>query len=89
MHSLVVLDRYRYFDAMVPALIQKMDHYDDAVSNLAYKIIVSTNEQGNQRSREARIIFNTLRKIFFLTRKKLGDSAATDPRLRDKLDPTS
>ena len=86
MHTLLVMDRYRYFDSMVPALIQKMDHYDEAVVDLAYKSIVSINGQGNQRSREARIIFNTLRKMFFLTRKKLDDATVTDPRLRNKLD---
>ncbi|MBF0122788.1 MAG: hypothetical protein HQL21_05200 [Candidatus Omnitrophica bacterium] len=85
MHTLLVMDRYRYFDGMVPALIQKMDHYDDAVSDLAYKSVVSVNGDGNQRSREARIVFNTLRKMFFLTRKKLGD-VATDSRLRNKID---
>ena len=86
MHTLLLMDRYRYFDSMVPALIQKMDHYDDAVSDLAYKGIVGINEGGNQRSREARIIFNTLRKMFFLTRKKLGDAKGVDTRLRNKLD---
>ncbi|MBF0594705.1 MAG: hypothetical protein HQL22_07035 [Candidatus Omnitrophica bacterium] len=86
MHTLVILDRYRYFDAMVPALIQKMDHYDMAASEMAYTSIVHINDAGSQRAREARIEFNTLRKIFFLTRKKLEGADLTDIRLKAKLD---
>ncbi len=37
MHTLVVLDRYQYFESMVPALIQKMDHYNKVVSIMAYE----------------------------------------------------
>jgi hypothetical protein len=86
MHTLLVLDRYRYFDAMVPALIQKLDHYDKYVVELAYKSLEHINELGNQRAREARIEFNTLRKIFFLTRRKLAEADETDPRLKYKLE---
>lgn len=86
MHTLLVLDRYRYFDGMMPALIRKMDHYDQTVSDLAYKSIVNINQQGTQRSREARIVFNTLRKMFFLTRKKLGEPSSGNVRLSNKLD---
>ena len=86
MHTLMVIDRYRYFDAMVPALIQKIDHYDKYVSELAYRSLAHINELGNQRAREARIEFNTLRKIFFLTRRKLAEADGTDPKLRYKLE---
>ena len=86
MQTLVVLDRYRYFDAMVPALIQKIDHYDLTVSALAYDGIVQINQTGNQRPREARVIFNTLRKIFFLIRKRLPAMDETDIRLKEKLE---
>ena len=37
MHTLIVLDRYQYFESMVPALIQKMDHYNPVVSDMAYE----------------------------------------------------
>ena len=86
MHSLVILDRYRYFDAMVPSLIQKMDHYDVTASEMAYTSIMDINESGSQRAREARIEFNTLRKMFFLTRKKLEGADSQEPRLKMKLD---
>jgi hypothetical protein len=86
MHTLIVIDRYRYFDAMVPALIQKIDHYDKYVSELAYKSLEHINELGNQRAREARIEFNTLRKIFFLTRRKLAEADEGDPKLKYKLE---
>ena len=86
MHTLGVIDRYRYFDAMVPALILKIDHYDDVASVMAYKGVLDINASGNQRAREARIEFNTLRKIFFMSRKKLLAVDATDIRLRNKID---
>lgn len=86
MHSLVVLDRYRYFDAMVPALIQKIDHYDVTGSEMAYASTMAINDSGSQRAREARIEFNTLRKIFFLTRKKLDSLDPQESRLKMKLD---
>lgn len=86
MHALLVMDRYRYFDSMVPALIQKIDHYEKDVADLAYQSVVDINEIGTQRSREARIEFNTLRKMFFLTRKKLITDYQGDPRLKDKLE---
>jgi hypothetical protein len=86
MHTLVVMDRYRYFDSMAPALIQKIDHYDKYVADMAYQSLTHINGSGNQRAREARIEFNTLRKIFFLTRRKLSSADETDPRLKYKLD---
>jgi hypothetical protein len=85
MHCLVILDRYRYFEAMVPALIRKIDHYDNTASEMAYASIMDINALGNQRAREARIEFNTLRKIFFLMRKKLDAASPLDVRLKNKL----
>ncbi len=84
MHTLVVLDRFRYFDSMVPLLIQKMDHYDAYVNDLAYAALEDINSLGAARPREARIVFNTLRKTFFLSRKKLQTADPLDPRLRNK-----
>ncbi len=86
MHTLLVMDRYRYFDTMIPTLIQKMDHYEKYAAEIAYASIVHVNDLGNQRAREARIEFNTLRKIFFLTRRKLIDASDSDFRLRNKLE---
>lgn len=86
MHCLVIIDRYRYFDAMVPALIQKIDHYDAVASEMAYASVADINEKGSQRSREARIEFNILRKMFFLTRKKLEGSDPAEVKLKGKLD---
>jgi len=85
MHTLVLLDRYRYFDAMVPALIQKMEHYDAAVNDAAFLAVDEIVNIGSPRTREARIVFNTLRKTFFLARKKLQTANPQDPRLKNKL----
>ena len=62
MHTLCVVDRYKYFKSMVPVLIQKLDHYNSTVNEMAYGALNNLVETGNNRSREARIIFNTLRK---------------------------
>lgn len=85
MRVLVLMDRYRYFDAMVPALIQKLDHYDVAVNEWSYQALDNIINAGASRTREARIIFNTLRKTFFLQRKKLQDADLNDQRLKNKL----
>jgi hypothetical protein len=85
MHVLVMMDRFRYFDTMVPLLIQKMDHYDPYVNELAYAALENINGAGAQRAREARIEFNTLRKTFFLSRKKLKTADPLDLKLRNKL----
>ncbi|NLE64346.1 MAG: hypothetical protein GX606_00280 [Elusimicrobia bacterium] len=86
MHTILILDRYRYFDTMVPAIIRKMDHYEKSVSEQAYQAVQSVNQAGNNRSREARIVFNTLRKMFFLTRKKLPHASPDDVQLKRKLE---
>ncbi len=85
MRALVVIDRYRYFDSMVPLLIQKMDHYDPYVNEIAYAALEDINAVGNQRPREARIVLNTLRKVFFLSRKKIAKEDPAGPKLRNKL----
>ncbi|MBI4309504.1 MAG: hypothetical protein HY591_04145 [Candidatus Omnitrophica bacterium] len=84
MHTLVVLDRYQYFASMVPPLLQKMDHYNRVVSALAYDNLQETIKN-SIRTREARIVFNTLRKILFLSRKRLGNIQEPDQKLRQKL----
>jgi hypothetical protein len=85
MHALVVLDRYQYFVTMVPALIQKMDHYNPVVSSMAYEDLLGITKD-SLYPREARIVFETLRKIFFLSRNRLQNITTPDENLRQKLD---
>ncbi|MBF0521729.1 MAG: hypothetical protein HQL24_01590 [Candidatus Omnitrophica bacterium] len=85
MHTLCKIDRYKYFKTMVPALIQKLNHYNKTVNAFAYDSINELIESGNNRPREARIIFNALRNIFFLSRKRLADVKDPDEPLKQKL----
>ena len=85
MHTLIVLDRFQYFDGMVPALIQKMDHYNPVVSTLAYEDLLEITKD-SLYPREARIVFDTLRKIFFLSRNRLQNITTPDEKLQQKLD---
>ena len=85
MHTLLVLDRYQYFDSMVPALILKMDHYNRVVSALAFDNLQEILKH-SERNREARIVFNTLRKVFFLSRKRLDGVQKPDQKLQEKLE---
>jgi len=85
MHTLIVLDRYQYFSSMVPALIQKMDHYNSVVSNMAYDDLVEITKD-SLYTREARIVFDTLRKILFLSRNRLQNITTPDENLNHKLD---
>ncbi|MDP8212007.1 MAG: hypothetical protein P9X22_01790 [Candidatus Zapsychrus exili] len=85
MHTLCRLDRYRYFKSMVPALIQKMNHYNKTVNDIAYNSLSDIVEVGNKRTREARIVFNTLRKILFLSRRRLASIKEPSEKLKQKL----
>ncbi len=85
MHTLVELDHYQYFNSMVPALIVKMDHYNKVVSALAYDNLQELLKTST-RPREARIVFNTLRKMFFLSRKRLAVIQEPDQQLKEKLE---
>lgn len=86
MYTLCALDRYRYFGSMVPALIQKMDHYNSAVNDLAFESLDNLIiKSGASRSREARIVFDTFRKVLFLSRKRLIRIDASGPKLARKL----
>ncbi len=85
LHTLCRLDRYRYFKPMVPALIQKLDHYNATVNEIAFNSLNDIVESGNKRAREARIVFNVLRKILFLSRKRLASLSEPDPKLARKL----
>ena len=84
MHTLCLMDRYKYFKSMVPALIQKLDHYNSVVNELAYYGLNNITS-GHDRPREARIVFNALRDILFLSRKRLGNIKDPDERLTQKL----
>jgi len=46
---------------------------------------IYNSSSGTQRAREARIEFNTLRKVFFLSRKKIQGEDPQGPRLHNKL----
>jgi len=85
MHTLVVLDRYQYFESMVPALILKMDHYNSVVSNMAFED-VQTIIKDSLYPREARIVFDTLRKILFLSRNRLQHITTPNEKLKQKLE---
>ncbi len=84
MHTVVVLDRYDYFESMTSALIQKLDHYNRVVSANAYEALDSITT-GSTRAREARFVFNILRKTLFLSRKRLENVNEPDDRLKGKL----
>jgi len=85
MHALVVLDRYQYFEIMVPALILKMDHYNSVVSTMAFQS-VQTIVKDSLYPREARIVFDTLRKMLFLSRNRLGNITVPNAKLKQKLE---
>ncbi len=85
MHTLCRMDRYRYFKSMVPALIQKLDHYNNAVNETAFESLNQIIEAGSNRHLEARIVFNTLRKILFLMRKRLETIEEPNSQLTKKL----
>ncbi len=86
MYTLCLMDRYRYFFSMVPILLQRLDHYNKAVNELAYESLEDIINIGHNRTREARIIFNTLRKTLFLTRRNLAAMKEPTPRLKQKLE---
>jgi len=85
MHTMCVLDRYKYFKSMVPALIQKLTHYNSAVNELAFTALNDLIKSGQNRSREARIVFSTMRKILFLTRKRLAEIEKPSEKLARQL----
>ena len=85
MHALCAMDRYRYFQTMVPALIQKLNHYNSVVNEIAFHGLEELTTDSGKRPREARIVFNTLRKMLFLSRKRLANVSTPDERLAMKL----
>ncbi|MFH1360807.1 MAG: hypothetical protein ABIJ41_07245 [Candidatus Omnitrophota bacterium] len=86
MHTLLKMDRYKYFKSMIPDLIQELDHYNKTVNDLSYTAIDDIIKSGHNRPREARLVFNTLRKILFLSRKRLQNIKEPNEKLQHKLD---
>jgi len=86
MCTLCKMDRYRYFGSMVPALVQKLNHYNTTVNTAAYDCLDALTINGKIRAREARIVFSTLRKILFLSRKRLEKTTEPDENLKRKID---
>ncbi|MBP9854078.1 MAG: hypothetical protein KBD53_04340 [Candidatus Omnitrophica bacterium] len=85
MHTLCLIDRYKYYKSMVPALIQKLDHYNATVNEMAFNGLENIVAVGNNRTREARIMFDTLKKVLFLSRYRLDKVSTPDNRLAQKL----
>ncbi|HBO96984.1 MAG TPA: hypothetical protein DE315_06030 [Candidatus Omnitrophica bacterium] len=85
MHTLCRMDRYRYFQPMVPALIQKLNHYNAAVNEIAFNSLNDIIGAGNKRAREARVVFTTIRKMLFLSRNRLVNVTDPDEKLARKL----
>jgi hypothetical protein len=85
MSALCRLDRFQFFKTMMPELLLKIDHYDPAVSELAAAAVNNIIAKGNDKAWEARIVFGTLRKMFFLSRNKLNKTEAANPALKEKI----
>lgn len=85
MHTLCLMDRYHYFESMVPALIQKLNHYNAAVNEIAFNSLNDIIGANNKRAREARIVYNTIRKMLFLSRNRLVNVTEPDEKLARKL----
>jgi len=85
MHALCLLDRFQFFKTMTPELLLKIDYYDPAVSELAAAAVNDIIAKGNDKAWEARIVLNTLRKVFFLSRKKLNKTEADRPATKEKI----
>ncbi len=86
MQTLVLMDRYKYYATFVPRLLLKLDHYNDAINMAAFNGMNTIIRQGNNRSREARIVFTTLRKMLFLKRNRLANITEPDERLKQKIE---
>ena len=85
MHTLCLMDRYKYFDSMAPALILKLDYYNHAVSDIAYSALNNIIDSGTNNKHEALVIFRTLRNVLFLSRNTLKKVTQPDNRLSQKL----
>ncbi len=84
-HTLCRMDRFKYFNAMVPALVLKLEHYNDTISEMAFESLNDILNEKNIRAREARVVFNALRKMLFLSKRRLAQVTEPDPKLKRKL----
>ena len=66
-------------------MIRKLDHYNEAVSTMAFECLQKTLDNNTNRSREAKIVFNTLRKVLFLSRNRLQHVKEPSEKLKQKL----
>ena len=85
MAALIRIDRYKYFKPLIPAMISKLNHYNEVVYTLSFDNLSFLIENENTRAREAKIIFNTLRKMLFLSRNHLGNTSEIQTQLANKL----
>lgn len=85
MHTLCQMDRYKYFKSLAPILLLKLDHYNSSVYEMASESMNDIIAKGNDRAWEARIVFDTLRKMLFLSRGRLANMKEPSPRLQAKL----
>jgi hypothetical protein len=86
MHTLCRMNRYKYFNSMAPAIIQKLDHYNSTVNEISFDSMNDIIETGHNRSREARVVFNVIRKMLFLSRRRLATISEPGPVLKQKLE---
>ena len=86
MHTLCSLNRYKYFNSMTPSLIQKLDHYNSSVNDLAFEALKDLTSLDHPKPREARLIFHSLRKSLFLSRRRLAGMTEPSPQLNHKLE---
>jgi len=86
MQTLVLMDRYKYYATFVPRLLLKLDHYNDAINLSAFNGMNNIIAHGNNRAREARIVFSTLRKMLFLKKRRLANITEPDERLKQKIE---
>lgn len=84
MHTLCLMDRYKFFNSMVPDLIHKLDHYNRTVNEFAHESLRDIIERGTSRAREARVVFNVIRKNLYLNRDHLQGLKEAGPRLKLK-----
>lgn len=85
-YGLCKMDRYKYFESMMIPLLHRLDHYNKIVNEFSYAYIDAIIKSGQNRSREARIVFNTLRKMLFLSHKKIKENTPPDERLKQKIE---
>jgi hypothetical protein len=85
LNALCCLDRYKYFNLATIELLKRLDHYNNSANQIAFQYLQEITEAEPGRAREARVIFNFLRKRLFLIRNELRKIDQPDPRLKQKI----